>query len=103
LIICQFGALKQIIVHTGAGATAGKMLAAAHISPLIVAFLMASASAGAGFGHGFDYHGGGDYGADRKGDAGVPPDVMYLALYGGGTSLSHVNDAGFWIVNQYSG
>jgi H+/gluconate symporter-like permease len=34
---------------------------------------------------------------------GYRPDMMYLALCCGGTALSHVNDAGFWIVNQYFG
>jgi H+/gluconate symporter-like permease len=31
------------------------------------------------------------------------PDAMYLALCCGGSALSHVNDAGFWLVNQYFG
>ena len=31
------------------------------------------------------------------------PDMVYLALCCGGTLLSHVNDAGFWLVNQYFG
>jgi H+/gluconate symporter-like permease len=34
---------------------------------------------------------------------GVHPGMMYLAVCCGGTMLSHVNDAGFWMVNQYFG
>ena len=29
--------------------------------------------------------------------------MIVLALSAGGTILSHVNDAGFWIVNEYFG
>ena len=29
--------------------------------------------------------------------------VFFLAIACGGTTLSHVNDSGFWIVNQYLG
>ena len=35
------GALKQIIVDTGAGAYAGKLLASSHISLLLVAYIIA--------------------------------------------------------------
>ena len=31
------------------------------------------------------------------------PEMIYLAVCCGGTMISHVNDAGFWIVNQYFG
>jgi H+/gluconate symporter-like permease len=29
--------------------------------------------------------------------------MIVLALCAGGTILSHVNDSGFWVVNQYLG
>ena len=38
-----------------------------------------------------------------KGIQGYSPEAIVLALCCGGTLLSHVNDAGFWIVNQYFG
>lgn len=104
LIMGAGGAFKQIIVDTGAGALAGKLLAATPVSPLLVAFLIAlglrlaqgSATVAIITGAGImapivkvlpNYH----------------PDAMYLALCCGGSSLSHVNDAGFWLVNQYFG
>ena len=34
---------------------------------------------------------------------GYTPEMIVLALCAGGTCLSHVNDAGFWIVNEYYG
>ena len=38
-----------------------------------------------------------------KGIPGYRPEMIVLALCCGGTFLSHVNDAGFWMVNQYLG
>ena len=38
-----------------------------------------------------------------RGLPGYPPEILLLALCAGGTALSHVNDAGFWLVNQCLG
>ena len=38
-----------------------------------------------------------------KGIAGYTPEMLVLALCAGGTILSHLNDAGFWLVNQSFG
>ena len=38
-----------------------------------------------------------------KGIPGYQPEMIVLALCCGGTCFSHVNDAGFWLVNQYFG
>jgi H+/gluconate symporter-like permease len=35
-----------------------------------------------------------------KGIPGYSPEMIVLSLCAGGTILSHVNDAGFWLVNQ---
>jgi len=43
LIIGGGGSFKQVIVDTGVGKYAGEALAGAHISPLIVAYVMAAA------------------------------------------------------------
>ena len=104
LIMGAGGALKQIIVDTGAGATAGRMLAATQISPLVVAFLMAAALRIAqGSATVSIITAAGIMAPIVKVMPGYRPDLMYLALCCGGTSLSIVNDAGFWLVNQYLG
>ena len=38
-----------------------------------------------------------------KGIPGYTPEMIVLSVCCGGTILSHVNDAGFWLVNQYFG
>lgn len=98
------GALKQVIVDTGAGALAGRMLSEMHISPLVVGFLMASALRLAqGSATVSIITAAGIMAPIVKGMSGYNPDMLYLALCCGGTGLSHVNDAGFWLVNQYFG
>ncbi|MES1257520.1 MAG: gluconate:H+ symporter [Acidobacteriota bacterium] len=104
LIMGAGGAMKQIIVDTGAGAMAGKMLAATQISPLLIAFLMAGMLRIAqGSATVAIITAAGILAPIVKVMPGYRPDMMYLALCCGGTSLSIVNDAGFWIVNQYFG
>jgi H+/gluconate symporter-like permease len=98
------GALKQIIVDSGAGALAGKALAATSISPLVVAFLMAGALRVAqGSATVSIITAAGIMAPIVKALPDYRPDMIYLALCCGGTALSHVNDAGFWLVNQYFG
>jgi H+/gluconate symporter-like permease len=104
LIMGAGGAMKQIIVDTGAGAMAGKMLAATNISPLIVAFLMAALLRLAqGSATVSIITAAGIMAPIVKVMPGYRPDLMFLSLCCGGTSLSIMNDAGFWIVNQYFG
>jgi H+/gluconate symporter-like permease len=104
LIMGAGGALKQVIVDTGAGAMAGRMLSSTSISPLLVAFVMASALRIAqGSATVSIITAAGIMAPIVKVMPGYKPEMMYLALCCGGTAFSHVNDAGFWIVNQYFG
>ena len=98
------GGLKQIIVDTGAGDAMGKLLVSSHISLLVVAFLMsglmrlAQGSATVAI-----LTAAGIIAPMAKVATGYRPEMIYLAVCCGGTMISHVNDAGFWIVNQYFG
>jgi len=104
LIMGAGGAFKQIIVDTGVGAYAGKLLAASPISPLLVGYLVAAVMRAAqGSATVAIITAAGIIAPLMKSMSGVHPDMMYLAVCCGGTMLSHVNDAGFWIVNQYFG
>jgi gluconate transporter len=98
------GGLKQIIVDTGAGDSMGKLLASSHVSLLLVAFLMsglmrlAQGSATVAI-----LTAAGIIAPMAKVTGGYRPEMVYLAVCCGGTMISHVNDAGFWMVNQYFG
>jgi gluconate transporter len=98
------GGLKQIIVDTGAGNAMGTLLASSHVSLLLVAFLMSglmrlaqgSATVAIATATGI-------IAPMAKVAVGYRPEMVYLAVCCGGTMISHVNDAGFWMVNQYFG
>jgi H+/gluconate symporter-like permease len=91
-------------VDSGVGPYAAKLLAASHISPLLVVYLMAGVmrivqgSATVAI-----ITAAGIAAPMVKGIPGYRPEMIVLALCCGGTLLSHVNDAGFWMVNQYLG
>jgi gluconate transporter len=98
------GAFKQIIVDSGVGPYAGNLLVTAKISPLVVAFVIATALRIAqGSATVAIITAAGIVAPIVKSIPGYSPDLTMLALCCGGTSVSHVNDAGFWLVNQYFG
>ena len=98
------GAFKQIIVDSGVGPYAGQLLASSAISPLIVAYTVAAGMRMAqGSATVAIITAAGIVAPLVKGIPGYTPEIIVLALCAGGTVLSHVNDAGFWIVNEYFG
>jgi gluconate transporter len=104
LIIGGGGALKQIIVDSGVGAYAGKELASSSISPLLVCFVTAAGlRAAQGSATVAIVTAAGILAPLMKQFAHVSPELLVLAVSCGGTSISHVNDAGFWLVKEYLG
>jgi gluconate transporter len=98
------GAFKQIIVDSGVGPYAGKLLATSNISPLIVAYVVAAAMRVAqGSATVAIITAAGIVAPLVKNIPGYTPEMILLALCCGGTILSHVNDAGFWLVNESFG
>src|SRR5204862_5336039 len=97
-------ALKQIIVDSGAGAYLGKVLITSAISPLLVVYMVAALMRAAqGSATVAIITAAGLVAPIVKGIPGYSPDLIVLALFSGGTAFSHVNDSGFWMVNQYLG
>lgn len=98
------GAFKQVIVDCGVGPYAGKLLVAHSISPLLIAYLIAAAMRVAqGSATVAIITAAGIVAPLVKSIAGYRPEMIVLAVCCGGTVLSHVNDAGFWLVNEYFG
>ena len=103
-IIGGGGAFKQIIVDSGVGTYAGRLLINSAISPLVVVWVIAAAMRLAqGSATVAIITAAGIVAPIVKAIPGYSPDLMVLALCCGGVSFSHVNDSGFWIVNQYFG
>jgi gluconate transporter len=98
------GAFKQVIIDSGVGPYAGKLLAASEVSPLILAYLVAVGMRVAqGSATVAIITAAGIVGPLVKDIQGYSAEMILLALCAGGTALSHVNDAGFWLVNQCFG
>jgi gluconate transporter len=98
------GAFKQVIVDSGVGQYAGKLLLTSAISPLIVLYLIAAAMRVAqGSATVAIITAAGIVAPMVKGLPGYSPDLLILALCCGGSAYSHVNDSGFWLVNQCFG
>ena len=95
------GAFKQIIVDSGAGLYAGRWIADAGVSPMLVAYLVACGMRVAqGSATVAIITAAGIVAPIVKGIPGYSPEMIVLALCCGGTILSHVNDAGFWLVSD---
>jgi gluconate transporter len=98
------GAFKQVIVDSGVGPYAGKLLSSSNVSPLIVAYVIAAAMRVAqGSATVAIITAAGIVAPLVKGIQGYSPEMIVLAVCCGGTILSHVNDAGFWMVKEYFG
>jgi gluconate transporter len=103
-IIGGGGALKQVIVDTGVGNYAGKLLMTSAISPLIVVWLIAAAMRLAqGSATVAIITAAGIAAPLVKGLPGYSPDELILALCCGGSAFSQVSDSGFWMVTNYFG
>ena len=98
------GSFKQVIVDSGVGPYAGQLLASSAFPPILVAYLVASALRMAqGSATVAIITAAGIVSPLVKDIPGQNAELLVLATCAGGTILSHVNDSGFWIVNQYLG
>ncbi|MBW0000045.1 MAG: gluconate permease GntP [Verrucomicrobia bacterium] len=107
LIIGAGGALKQVIIDTGIGNTIGSLMSAGGVSPYLMAWLITvlirlatgqgvvSAMTAAGI-----------VGAALLNPAthtitAVNPALLVLATAAGSNTLTHINDAAFWLFKGY--
>ncbi|HLN62566.1 MAG TPA: gluconate:H+ symporter [Symbiobacteriaceae bacterium] len=102
LVIGAGGVFKQILVDSKIGDMLAKSLGTLGWSPLVLAFVMAaliriaqgSATVAMMTTAGF-------IAPVLKAFPGTSPGWTVIAIAAGATILSHVNDAGFWLVKQY--
>ena len=101
LIISGAGALKQILIDSGVSDYIGSLLDGSQISPLILAWLIATvirvcvgSATVAGLTAAWIV-------LPLISNSDVSPELMVLAIGSGSLMLSHVNDAGFWMFKEY--
>lgn len=101
LIIAGAGALKQILTDSGVSDYIGRMLADSAISPLILAWLIATIiriCVGSATVAGLTAAG---IILPLVSTTGVNPELMVIAIGAGSLMCSHVNDGGFWMFKEY--
>ena len=101
LIIAGAGALKQVLIDSGVSEYIGDMLKGSSISPLILAWLIATVirvCVGSATVAGLTAAG---IALPLLSSSGVSPELMVLAIGSGSLMLSHVNDGGFWLYKEY--
>ena len=101
LIIAGAGALKQVLIDSGVSEYIGEMLKDSAISPLILAWLIATiirVCVGSATVAGLTAAG---IVLPLASGANVSPELMVLAIGSGSLMLSHVNDSGFWLFKEY--
>jgi len=101
LIIAGAGALKQVLIDSGVSEYIGEMLKGSAISPLILAWLIATiirVCVGSATVAGLTAAG---IVLPLASGANVSPELMVLAIGSGSLMLSHVNDSGFWLFKEY--
>ncbi len=101
LIIAGAGAFKEILVDSGVSDFIGDLLKGSTISPLILAWLIATVIrvfVGSATVAGLTAAG---IVLPFVSDASVNPELMVLAIGSGSLMFSHVNDGGFWMFKEY--
>jgi Gnt-I system high-affinity gluconate transporter len=103
LIIAGAGALKQVLIDSGADEQLGAMLGILPIHPLLLGWLLAftirialGSATVAGLTAASLIH-------PLVLSGRVDPNLMVLAIGAGSLMCSHVNDSGFWMFKEYFG
>lgn len=101
LIIAGAGALKEVLVESGVSEYIGEMLKGSTISPLVLAWLIATVirvCVGSATVAGLTAAG---IVLPLLEGSEVSAELMVLAIGSGSLMLSHVNDGGFWLYKEY--
>jgi gluconate:H+ symporter, GntP family len=104
LIVGAGGGFKQMLIATKIGDMIGHWAAGAHVSPLLLGWSAAAlVRIATGSATVATITGAGIAAPIIQADPTVNKELMVLATGSGSLILSHVNDAGFWLVKEYFG
>lgn len=102
LIIGAGGGFKQMLVNSGVGTAIGQLAVHTHISPLLLGWLVAGLiRIATGSATVATITGAGIVAPLVTMISGTNRELLVLATGAGSLILSHVNDAGFWLVKEY--
>jgi gluconate:H+ symporter, GntP family len=104
LVIGGGGAFKEVLVESGIGPALAAVAAGLHAPPLVAGWLMAvMVRLATGSSTVATITAAGALAAAAGAGLHADPALMTLAIGGGSLFLSHVNDAGFWLVRETLG
>lgn len=101
LVIGAGGAFKQVIVDAGVGKSITALTHGLHISPLILAWIIAAALRTAVGSATVAITTASGIALPLVAASGISPELMVLATSSGSVFASHVNDPGFWMFKEY--
>jgi GntP family gluconate:H+ symporter len=102
LVIGAGGGLNNVLVHAGVGGAIGGMAGLLHLSPLVLAWLVAALiRVSVGSATVAISTAAGILAPMAMADPSIHREWLVLAMGSGSTLLSHVNDGGFWFVKEY--
>jgi gluconate:H+ symporter, GntP family len=102
VIVGAGGGFKEMLIATKIGELIGHWAASAHISPLLLGWSAAAlVRIATGSATVATITGAGIVAPIVQADPAVNKELMVLATGAGSLILSHVNDAGFWLVKEY--
>jgi gluconate:H+ symporter, GntP family len=104
LIVGAGGGFKEVLLETKIADAIGQWAAHAHLSPLVLAWTAAAVvRVATGSATVATITGAGIVAPLIQNDTTVNRELLVLATGAGSLILSHVNDAGFWLVKEYFG
>jgi GntP family gluconate:H+ symporter len=104
MVIGAGGSFKEILIQSGVGPALADAAAQAHMSPLLVGWLLAvGVRLATGSATVATTTAAGVMAATLHGAGAADRSLLALAIGGGSLFFSHVNDAGFWMVREFLG
>jgi GntP family gluconate:H+ symporter len=104
LIVGAGGGFKEVLIQTKIADAIGHWAASVHMSPLVLAWTAAAVvRIATGSATVATITGAGILAPLIQNDTTVNRELLVLATGAGSLILSHVNDAGFWLVKEYFG
>lgn len=101
LILGAGGAFSKVLVESGTGAYVAEIAKSFHLNPIVFGWLVATLIRVATGSATVAMTTAAGIVAPLTAATGASPELMVLAVGGGALMLSHVNDAGFWLIKDY--
>jgi GntP family gluconate:H+ symporter len=102
LVIGAGGGFNQVLVQSGVGGAVASMAVGSHASPLILAWIVAALiRVATGSATVAMTTAAGIVAPIAVATPGTNPELLVLATGAGALVLSHVNDAGFWLIKEF--